>query len=180
MKFLSGNVGFTVNRDCVHSNYPSKWSKLWIESKKYLLLDPQRFKSFWDMFNYCDRETDEEQTIHALKRVDWLTFINHKLIDKLGGIDTLTKNLTIDFDGNVIKDVFVHTLPHGICVQAGAEPYIGDISNLDYKALSPYLHIGSVLKPVTILENEYGYDVDDLRLWVVGDKVDTTEWLTRF
>ncbi|MDP8033031.1 DUF3396 domain-containing protein [Pasteurella atlantica] len=148
--------------------------------KKYLLLDPTKFEGFWNMFQYCNQETNERKFLHVLKRIDWLTFINHRLIDKLGGIDTLTKNLTIDFDGSIIKDVILHKLPHGICVQAGAEPIIGDISNLDYKALSPYRHIGSALKPVTILQNEYGYDVKEFNFGgMSGGGISSNFWIEK-
>lgn len=177
MKFISGNAGFTVNRDQQLSSYPHRHTQLYAQSQRYWGLDPSYFSASIRAFNHYTPETDTLTTIIALKRVDWLTFLNHQLIDKLGGLEHLTAQLTA---GEWGAGIVIHPLPQGICIQAGPEPDIGDVNTNEEVIMPYYHHVGKILKPVTILQNEYGYDVNDLRISVVGSREDTAEWLTRF
>jgi TseV toxin immunity protein TsiV len=76
-----------------------------------------------------------------IKRVNWLTFVSTKAVRYLGGLDKLR---------NKLKDpeITVHELAHGIAIQAGPAPRLGDVSRRDF--LPVYRRVASVLRPMRL------------------------------
>ncbi len=65
--------------------------------------------------------------VDGLKGVGWLTALGHPLIEQLGGLPALRKGWP--------KDITVIETPHGVVIQAGEQPQLGDVNRGDSLAL---------------------------------------------
>jgi len=75
-------------------------------------------------------------------------------------------------EGDIGKGIIIHQLQHGIMIQAGPEPDIGDVNKPD--TLQYYYHVGKILKSLRIPEKWLGvYDG-------IGGTENTKEWLGYF
>jgi hypothetical protein len=151
LKFHSGYAGYGVNID---QDYPESMQNgvVYTLSRRYRGVEfgrPHMFASFL-------RE--------GIKSVNWLTFLGERFIDELGGRKSLGSKLG--------EGVTMHELPHGVVIQAGAEPDFGDVNR--QQTLPLYRQVGALLKdvrfPSTILREYNG----------IGGTENTEEWLARF
>ncbi|MCU7907188.1 MAG: DUF3396 domain-containing protein [Candidatus Thiodiazotropha sp. (ex Epidulcina cf. delphinae)] len=98
----------------------------------------------------------------GLPTVNWLTLVRSELVERLGGLAKLKSQ---EGDG-----VVVHPLRHGVAVQAGPRPLLGDVNAQE--SLAPYYRVGEMLAPVrTRSELESG---------IRGSRAEATEWGHRF
>ena len=151
LKFHSGYAGYGVNID---QDYPESMQNgvVYTLSRRYRGVEfgrPHMFASFL-------RE--------GIKSVNWLTFLGERFIDELGGRKSLESKLG--------EGMTMHELPHGVVIQAGAEPDFGDVNR--QQTLPLYRQVGALLKdvrfPSTILREYNG----------IGGTENTEEWLARF
>jgi len=151
LKFLSGSAGFAVNmRQGYHA--ASEYNEIYKISRRYKGIDlgsPLMFSGFMK---------------EGIKCVNWLTFVGNRFVERLGGVEHLQKQVS--------DEIIIHTLPHGIMIQAGALPSFGYVNaqeNLPY-----YHEVGRLLKPIRSLKHtERGYNG-------IGGTENTAEWLARF
>lgn len=101
----------------------------------------------------------------GIKCVNWLTFLNMDYAERLGGMPKLRTT----FD----KDVIVHSLDHGIVIQAGPAPELGDVNRR--KTLPVYHQVGKVLASIRAKQHPPIFGPEG-----IGDKEVTEKWLSRF
>ncbi|HRB18150.1 MAG TPA: DUF3396 domain-containing protein [Nitrospira sp.] len=101
----------------------------------------------------------------GLKRVNWLTLLGSSLSDRLGGVVKLKNEMGEEID--------VYALDHGVLIQAGPEPEIGDVNRRGW--LPFYHHVGRVLAPIRA-KNHPGFFMHGMDF----DEEATEEWLARF
>jgi len=78
------------------------------------------------------------------KRVNWLNLLCNDTVADLGGAEELRARLASD------ASIVVRNLEHGLLIQAGAVPQIGDVGQHDF--IPTYRHVDSVLRPALIDE----------------------------
>lgn len=99
--------------------------------------------------------------------VNWLTLLGKELIQELGGQASLRARLP--------GEVQLRPLPHGVMLQAGAQPELGDVNRR--QTLPLYHAVGSTLAPVRFkqmmpfIRSPPGYTVSS---------EETMAWLERF
>lgn len=77
-----------------------------------------------------------------IKRVNWLTLLSYRAIDTLGTPAEVIDRLESG------PDIVVHRLAHGVMVQAGPAPQLGD-SNTGLLS-EAYRHVGRILRPLRV------------------------------
>ena len=65
--------------------------------------------------------------VDGLKGVGWLTALGHTLLEQLGGIERLRQGWP--------SDISLIETPHGVVIQAGQQPQLGDVNRPDTLAL---------------------------------------------
>ncbi|MGH9350079.1 MAG: type VI immunity family protein [Vicinamibacterales bacterium] len=101
----------------------------------------------------------------GFKAVNWLTFLSMDYVERLGGLSALRKA----FD----KDVVVHEQKHGVAIQAGPAPELGDVNRR--KTLPVYHQVGRVLAPIRAKDHPPIFGPEGIQ-----DKEVTEKWLSRF
>jgi hypothetical protein len=99
-----------------------------------------------------------------IKGINWLTILDRKWVDRLGGAPALTEAL-----GPGIPQ---HRFKTGVVIQAGPRPLFGDVHSQE--PMPHYKQVASALKPIRIdsvraLSSPFGFDRDR-----------TDKWLARF
>jgi len=83
-------------------------------------------------------EPEQQEILPLSKRAGWLTLLNERSVDHLGGEEALKRKLTDD------PTTKVYSLAHGTAIQAGDSPKIGDLSRIDI----PYRNVATAIRPV--------------------------------
>lgn len=96
-----------------------------------------------------------------IKSVNWLTMLDYDFVEQLGGIEYVRRMLG--------EDILVEELKHGIIIQAGFQPHLGDVNRGEDMSL--YIRVNDLLRPLRTPEQLpfNGFDRDE-----------TQEWLERF
>jgi hypothetical protein len=95
-----------------------------------------------------------------IRGVSWLTLLDDELVKPIGGCKALDALDALD------PEITIHTLPHGVAIQAGAAPRLGDVNELE--DMTPYIKVNRLLKPIRA-EEMYppsGMDPDEAREWL--------------
>jgi hypothetical protein len=154
---------------CGHAGYSWYWSvgdtrmeRAMGQHRGFLLQHPA--------MGYHDPFTFQIFVGRGLIQVGWLTFVGTKLLDKLGGLQSLT------FES--ATGVGVSTLGEGKgCVLlAGAEPVIGSRDPNRAAELQPYREVGRRLSPLRLDDSA----AELLDLAGFDDEDETREWYVRF
>jgi hypothetical protein len=74
----------------------------------------------------------------GIKCVNWLTAIDESLLERVGGRDNLRRQFG--------PSITCYDLPHGLVIQAGDQPVIGDVNRVD--ELSAYREVAAQLRRV--------------------------------
>jgi TseV toxin immunity protein TsiV len=148
-RFSSGHAGFSVN-----FHIPGKGDYAGEADVRMYALS-QRYPGL-DLF---DTSTSKYASL-GIKCADWLTFINPSQIEKLGGMDNLV--------GKLGKDA-VHPLKHGVMIQAGPKPELGDVNR--GLTLPEYHRVGRLLKAIRMTKHPH---------FLAGDEQISMRWLARF
>ena len=165
--------GQTILTHCNVSGELAPFAKI---ARRYHGIDIDKYERYINtILNYCNNLTDEYRSLLGIKSVDWLTLLGHELIEKIGGIDDLSRQLK---SGPYGDGIIIHKLPYGICIQAGPEPDVGDVNSPEKEILPYYHHVGRILKPIHFLQNEHGIYKDGV--YSFESVEDTTKWLQRF
>jgi hypothetical protein len=92
-----------------------------------------------------------------IRGVSWLTLVDAGLLAEVGGRKAL------DALG---RDIVVHELPHGVAIQAGAAPRLGDVN--EEEDMSPYVKVNRLLAPIRAEEMHppTAMSNDDARAWL--------------
>ncbi len=99
---------------------------------------------------------EADDILSLVKRAAWITFVNHRSLEFLGGLPKLREAFA---DAPEIK---VHELERGVAIQAGEGPQLGDRSRGDFIPL--YQKVARVLRPIRAELLKYPYQdewVDD-------------------
>jgi Protein of unknown function (DUF3396) len=81
--------------------------------------------------------------VKGIKGVNWLTCLNNSLLEKVGGLGHLKQTLS--------AEIVFHEFPHGVLVQAGTHPQLGD--RQQEIALPLYTELSRALKPIRVTEH---------------------------
>lgn len=92
------------------------------------------------MHNYLIRYEPTPELLPLIKRAGWITFAHERSVEWLGGAAKLAETLKGD------PTVRIHQLAHGLAIQSGEAPRIGDLSRLDI----PYRSVAAAIRPVRI------------------------------
>jgi len=80
--------------------------------------------------------------IPLIKRVNWLTLVNHRAVDYLGGVRRLLDGLGQDLP------IISHPVSGGFVIQAGPAPQTGDVGARDFIPI--YRRVAGVLRPIRL------------------------------
>jgi Protein of unknown function (DUF3396) len=94
------------------------------------------------MFRVGELPSGELEYIPLVKRASWTTALHELTVDYLGGADKIRAELA---DESRIRVV---SLPHGLIIQAGARPQLGDLNKGDYLPLQR--RVAKVLRPARV------------------------------
>ena len=155
LNFSSGSAGYAMNQHMGHSCR----DKVFLTSRRFLGIDlaaPNDFDRFVPYFGSSDKDN--------IAGINWLTFLNKKLLERVGGKKTLL--------GKLSKQITIHDMENGIMIQAGDKPHFGDVNKQENLPL--YHEVGAALKSLLIPS-------DVLGPWdSIGGSENTSEWLHRF
>jgi hypothetical protein len=101
----------------------------------------------------------------GIKCANWLTLLSTEQVESLGGVEAIAQT--------VGKEVTLHPLPHGLLIQAGPQPELGDVNRRE--ALLLYRRVGRLVAPLRSEIHPPFLKVDG-----VVSEGDTDEWLARF
>lgn len=97
----------------------------------------------------------------GIKSVNWLNLLEERWIVKLGGLETLRKQLG--------EDLIIYGYPSGLLIQAGPYPQVGDTNRKI--GVEPYRKLSAILRPIRA----------DYQAPFLGfDLESTQEWFNRF
>jgi len=149
LRFASGSAGFSVNL------IPERWQNaegghIHMLTRRFLGLD---VGVPWDWSDYA---------IHGLKTVNWLTLIGAGLAQRMDGSGGVKASLPA---GTPVTE-----LEHGVMIQAGPRPCLGDVNSQD--DMTAYRNVPRALKPLAIPVS--------LRVRWLGGHENTLGWLSRF
>lgn len=151
LNFIYGHAGYAVNM-YHHFNSQEESLPVYAISQRFKGIDLGRPLTF------------EGKAPKGIKSINWLTFLGGPMVERLGGRSALRNALGSENP--------VHELPHGVMIQAGAEPGFGDVNHRE--GLPHYHQVGRVLKPLRI-------PLDVLqRTNHIGGMDNTRKWLARF
>jgi hypothetical protein len=85
-------------------------------------------------------EPETQEILPLSKRAGWITLLNERSVDYLGGEETLKQKLSED------PTTKLYSLAHGTAIQAGDAPRLGDLSRIDI----PYRNVAAAIRPVRI------------------------------
>jgi hypothetical protein len=122
----------------------------------------------WHGTGIVDREllyydTDSDILIPKIKRVSWLTLLSQRTVHHLGGQEKIRSAIAAN------PQIKLFELKHGLVIQAGSTPQLGDIGNRDF--ISAYREIAKILRPARIEKMDGPDGVEEE--WV-------DEWLDAF
>ena len=149
LHFETGQGGFSLH---LHHYYRTKGNHIRNISQNYFGLDIGS-PFYWS-----------QALIHGIKTVNWLTLVGDRLLKKIGGRDGLREKL--------LTDIPVHDLDHGVIIQAGPKPTLGDVNAGD--DISYYRRVSRVLEPIRVPPEALR------RFSVVGGRNNTRRWMARF
>jgi hypothetical protein len=151
LHFLSGHAGYSTNIDLDFPSYEEN-GHVYALSRRYRGVDFGKPVMFADFMK------------HGIKTVNWLAFLGDELIAKVGGKSGLRSKLS--------HEIIIHDLPHGLMIQAGAEPKMGDVNRNENLQL--YQEVGRALAALRIPDEVLrSYDG-------IGGTENTKNWLDRF
>lgn len=131
LSFASGHGGYSLN-----------WNKigdLAHEAKKDVYAISQRYPGV----DIPDLDGDMEVIAQGIKGVNWLTFLGGAYLDRLGGLERLTKTLK--------GDIECAPLGNGAVVQAGPRPETGDVNRR--QTLPLYQEVGKTVAKLRFKEH---------------------------
>ncbi len=146
VKFRSGIGGFSFNyEDSYINGNEHLCAPIVGRFKGVNLVNPWRFRD-----------------MDGVPTVNWLTLVSNADIGRLGGWGAV--------NARVRPPVIIHRLPHGALLQAGAQPLLGDVNELE--RLDAYYAVGALLAPVR--------STVEVQSRIVEDRAGTTDWIHRF
>lgn len=148
LPFRSGHAGLGMLYVDGYS-LPNRNQTMYAWSRRYRGLD------------YRSLVTTSIEMGEKVKSANWLTMLDTDFIDQLGGQAALRAALG--------SEVGVRDVGHGVIIQAGPQPLLGDVNRLE--PMTAYERVNDAIKPIRV----------PLILPFPGyDKTNIVEWLTRF
>lgn len=151
LKFSSGLGGYSLNWNHNGDFDSDATGDIAVISQRYRGID------------IPDVGSDVGVISQGIKCVNWLTFLGHEYVDRLGGIERLKKALG--------KEIMCDPVSDGIIIQAGPQPETGDVNRR--QTLPLYHSVGKSVAKVRIQQHNAfipGKDADQA----------TAKWLARF
>lgn len=129
LKFATGNAGFSLNiaLDGIGRD-KEEGTHIYMLSRRFDGLD---LGIPWD---------SSDEAFHGLRTINWLTFVGDDIAERMNGRDGIKAALP--------PDIPVTDLDHGLMIQAGPRPILGDVNQLE--DLSDYYRVGRALKPLAV------------------------------
>jgi hypothetical protein len=106
------------------------------------------------------RREQDKSLLPLIDRVNWLTLLNDKQIEHLGGKEALRKEFADE------PSIIIHDLKYGVMIQAGDAPQIGDVGHRDF--IPVYHKVAKALRPIRIDEYGSGFGYDKTDEWLNG------------
>jgi hypothetical protein len=108
-----------------------------------------------------DGQPEIEPSMHAVlpqvKRTAWLTFVNEVAIQFLGGVDKVRADLSDE------PKIVLHPVAHGLGLQAGPAPELGDLSR--HELIPLQRRVARTLRPVRLRSAPLAYREEFVRHW---------------
>ncbi len=121
--------------------------------------------------DFCDPYAFRTWINEGISGVNWLTFVGDGLLERIG--DTVDASAVEVLRDRLGPDNPIHELDHGVMVQAGPAPGLGEVNRGD---LLPHYHrVGQALAGLRIPSDAMGRSDD-----IGGDEEHTQAWLARF
>lgn len=147
IKFMSGIGGFSMNYEDVYINKNDHLCAPIIGRFPGVnVINPARYKK-----------------LDGVPTVNWLTLVSDADLERLGGRDKVASVVT--------APLTLHRLPHGVMIQAGPKPLLGDVN--EQEPLDAYYAVGQLLAPVRSTRLVPSGVVND-------DEQESTHWMHRF
>lgn len=112
----------------------------------------------------------EDAETPVIRSTNWLTLIDNKRAEHLGGVDRIEEALD--------PSCPVHRYREGLIIQAGPEPRLG-ARNRNDQSLDDYRKVAAVLKPLRF-ENFGRWGIFDGLQPPLDDRAETLAWVRRF
>jgi hypothetical protein len=116
-------------------------------------------------------QSSSEYGALGLRTINWLTFVGDTIAEKMQGRDGVKIALP--------PDIPVTDLDHGLMIQAGSWPILGDVNQEE--KITDYYRVGNALKPLAIklpIVNEYHNLLSYTNR--IGGSENSMRWLKRF
>jgi hypothetical protein len=143
LEFQAAKAGEFVTGGCDYSlNYDDGvWAAARQQARAACLRHPGLDYWAFPMHLWLHRYQPQAQEVLPLvKRAGWITLANERSVAYLGGEAKLAEALRGD------PSVRLHRLAHGLAIQSGEGPRLGDLSRLDV----PYRAVAAAIRPVRI------------------------------
>lgn len=140
--FQSGHAGFSL--ECSRYEMERSQTHAWEASMQHKGLDISHIPD--DSFAVGQ---------DAVKGVGWLTILSESLLEAVGGLTKIKKQLS--------REIEIIQLPGGVILKAGAMPAIGDVNRNDvlplyknvYSVVAPMIEVASKRSPSFNLATDY-------------------------
>jgi hypothetical protein len=156
-------LGNTIPFDSGQAGYAVNWNHLGRDKSE--VLDAMSGLTRYPGLDLSHASATKVVVTKGLKGVNWFTFVGPAYVDQLGGTTKLRRALG--------KNAVVHELNHGVAIQAGPTPELGDTNRRDN--LPIYHEVGRVLAPVRARPHPPIFGPDG-----ISDPEITEKWLSRF
>ncbi len=103
-------------------------------------------------------EPSLDTVLFQVKRASWLTFVSEVALKVLGGGDQVAAALADE------PKIVLHPVAHGLGIQAGPAPELGDLSR--HELLPLQRRVARVLRPVRLKSIPLAYYEDFVRHWL--------------
>lgn len=146
--FRSGHAGYSIN-------YEEGEMNPWLDAQM------RAWHNRYQALDARDLASSGWQFCHSIKGVGWLTLLDLAFVEQLGGIEAIQKKLPLG--------VNVQQLDHGVIIQAGNKPVLGDKNRQE--DLSDLRAVNDLISPIRIK--------DDIVIRAFGDMDGTKDWIER-
>lgn len=85
-------------------------------------------------------DVERSDFVPLVKRANWLNLVSDVTLEYLAGREGVRRELSDD------PEIAVRDLAHGVAIQAGAEPRLGDVARRDF--LPAYRRVAKALRPM--------------------------------
>jgi len=151
-EFVTGGCDYSLN--CAHS----RGDLAEVPARALCMRHPGLDYWFHSIHLWFQRyEPTTHELLPLVKRAGWITLVNERAVEYLGGEAKLAETVAHD------PAVRLHPLTHGLALQSGDAPQLGDSSRLEF----PYRSVAAAIRPVRVERvNSVGLEDEWMKEWI--------------